>query len=65
MDSLVHTLLSNALTATFMAVIAMALARMCRRPALYAQRLAIGDGQARHAAVYHGVTSYPQRYSAD
>ena len=34
MDSLVHTLLSNALAATFMAVIAMALARMCRRPAL-------------------------------
>ena len=34
MDSLVHTLLSNALAATFMALIAVALARMCRRPAL-------------------------------
>jgi bla regulator protein blaR1 len=34
MDSLVHTLLNNALAATFMAVIVLVLSRICRRPAL-------------------------------
>ena len=51
MESLLHILLSNALAATVLAVIATCVGRSCRRPALDAQSLAVGHDQVDHAAL--------------